>query len=336
VNKKISPTMIGAFVVGAVALVVVAIIVFGSGRLFRQSREFVLYFDGSVNGLRIGAPVKFKGVEIGSVRDIRLQLDKHIEVNKIPVIIEIDLEKLTSRGATSVLAEDREAFHQAIVARGLRGQLLMESLVTGLLYIALDFLPGTPINLVQTSGREYRYPEIPTVPNTLELAQDAVTQIINKLEDIDFKGLVASLSMTVDGISRIANAPELQAALKALEKTVPKIDGALVDIRKLANTMDGSVSRLTESLEQTSAATRHALQGAEQTLKQSDAALQEAAAAMANIRAVSDQDSSTFHEIRKSLREVSEAARSVRLLANYLDRNPAALIFGRPETREEK
>jgi paraquat-inducible protein B len=336
VNKKISPTMIGAFVIGAVALIVIAILVFGSGRLFRQSREFVLYFDNSVNGLRVGAPVKFKGVEVGSVRQILLQLGKDEQVNKIPVIIEIDLDKLTSRGARGDIADDPEAFHKAIVDRGLRGQLQMESLVTGLLYVALDFLPGTPINLVQTSGREYKYPEIPTTPTTLEVAQDAVTRIINKLEEIDIKGLVASLSATVDGMSKITNAPELQAALRSLEKTMPRIDGAVADVRRLATTMDGSVSKLTESLEQTSAVTRQALQGAEATLKQADAALQEATAAMTNVRAISDQDSPTFHEIRKSLREVSEAARSVRLLANYLDRNPTALLFGRPETQEAK
>src|SRR4029453_18820826 len=95
-NKKISPTLIGAFVVGAASLLVVAVIALGSGRLFRQTREFVLYFANSVNGLRVGAPVKFKGVEIGSVKDIRLQLEASQEVNKIPVIIEMVLEKLIS------------------------------------------------------------------------------------------------------------------------------------------------------------------------------------------------------------------------------------------------
>ena len=98
-NKKMSPAVIGAFVLGAVALIVIAILVFGSGRLFRQTKDFVLYFDNSVNGLRIGAPVKIKGVEIGSVKDIRLQLEKNKELNKIPVIIEIDLEKFSFKGS---------------------------------------------------------------------------------------------------------------------------------------------------------------------------------------------------------------------------------------------
>src|SRR6516165_6379361 len=139
-NKKISPTMIGAFVVGALALIVIAILVFGSGRLFRQTREFVLYFDNSVNGLHAGAPVKIKGVEVGSVKDIRLQLERGKEA-KIPVIIEIDLEKFISRGAiiAAQTAMDREALQKAIVDRGLRGQLEMESLVTGLLFVSLDF-----------------------------------------------------------------------------------------------------------------------------------------------------------------------------------------------------
>src|SRR4026207_1228803 len=132
-NKKISPTLIGGFVVGAVALLVIAVIAFGSGRLFRETKEFVLYFDGTVNGLHIGAPVKFKGVEIGSVKNILLQLDSDTTVNKIPVIIEIDRKKLSARGAAGVIAQEREAFHRAVVEQSLRAQLRTESMVTGVL-----------------------------------------------------------------------------------------------------------------------------------------------------------------------------------------------------------
>jgi phospholipid/cholesterol/gamma-HCH transport system substrate-binding protein len=129
-NKKISPAMIGAFVLGAVALIVIAILVFGSGRLFRQTRTFVLYFDSSVNGLRVGAPVKLKGVEIGSVKDIRIQVGQGTGADEIPVIIEIDLKKLTRRGAPAAAEAtvDPEAMQKVIVDRGLRGQLDMESL----------------------------------------------------------------------------------------------------------------------------------------------------------------------------------------------------------------
>src|SRR5262249_15813424 len=131
---------------------------------------------------------------IGSVKDIRLQLEKTTAL-KIPVIIEIDLEKFTSRGATQAAeaAMDRKALQRVIVDRGLRGQLEMESLVTGLLFVALDFFPDTPITLVQQENADNKYPEIPTLPTSLEQAKDAVTQIFNKLEEINFKALIASL-----------------------------------------------------------------------------------------------------------------------------------------------
>jgi paraquat-inducible protein B len=333
-NKKISPAVIGAFVLGAVTLIVIAILIFGSGRLFRQTRDFVLYFDNSVNGLRIGAPVKVKGVPIGSVKDIRLQLERGGTVNKIPVIIEIDLEKLTSRGAAADVAQSREVLNKAIVDRGLRGQLEMESLVTGLLYVALDFFPGSPINLVQHENADNKYPEIPTLPTTLEQAKDALTQIINKLEEIDFKTLIASLESTVDGIKRTVNSPDVEQTLRSLRTTMPKVDEAVVNIRNLAGTMDGNVKTLSADLMQTSGDARLALKQAGDALKQTEETMKRAEAAVNNIETLSDLDSPVNYELVKSLREVSAAARSLRSLTGYLERNPRALIFGKPEPKE--
>ena len=333
-NKKISPAMIGAFVLGAIALIVIAILVFGSGRLFRQTREFVLYFDNSVNGLRVGAPVKFKGVEIGSVKDIRLQLEKGAEVNKIPVIIEIDLKKLTSRGATTAPAVDREAFNEFIVDYGLRGQLEMESLVTGLLFVALDFFPDTPINLVQQANGDYEYPEIPTLPTTLEQARGAVARIINKLEEIDFKELGANLQATLKGVNRTVNSPEVESVLRSLARVMPKVDQAVVNIRNLAGTMDDKVKILADDLQHTSADARLALKQAGDALKQTQETMKRAEAAVANIETLSDLDSPVNYELVKGLRDVSAAARSLRSLTDYLERNPRAPIFGKPNSKE--
>jgi len=334
-NKKISPTVIGAFVLGAVALIVIAILVFGSGRLFRQTRDFVLYFDSSVNGLRIGAPVKIKGVEIGSVKDIRLQLDKNKEP-KIPVIVELDLEKFTARGAAGAAATavDREALNKAIVDRGLRGQLEMESLVTGLLFIALDFFPDTPITLVQSTNGDYKYPEIPTLPTTLEQAKGAATRIMNKLEEIDFKELGANLEATLKGVNRTVNSPEIESALRSLARVMPKVDEAVVNIRNLAVTLNDNSKSLAASLEQTSIDARGSLKEADKALQQATATMKSAEAAVVNIETLTDLDSPVNYELVKGLREVSAAARSLRSLAGYLERNPRALIFGKPESKE--
>jgi paraquat-inducible protein B len=311
------------------------VIAFGSGQLLRKTREFVLYFDGTVNGLHIGAPVKFKGVEIGAVKNILLQLNKDMEVSKIPVIIEIDLKKMTSRGASGAVAEEQEVFQRAIVERGLRGQLQTESLVTGVLYIALDFFPGTPINLVQQPNGDNKYPEIPTIPTEFEQARDAISRIIDKLDEIDFKGVIKSLSETITGVNQLVSSPALKSALQKIDQTVvPKIDETLASLTKLTNDLDGKVSGLSANLEQTSDATRQAMQQAENSLKQADAALKETQAAMTNIRDVTDSESPTFYDLRRTLREVSAAARSLRLLSNSIERNPRALIFGKPENQE--
>ena len=335
-NKKISPAMIGAFVVGALALIVIAILVFGSGRLFRQTRDFVLYFDNSVNGLRIGAPVKIKGVEVGSVKDIRLQLERGKEA-KIPVIIEIDLEKFISRGAiiAAQTAMDREALQKAIVDRGLRGQLEMESLVTGLLFVSLDFFPGTPINLVQSTNGDYKYPEIPTLPTTLEQAKDAVTRIFNKLEDIDFKELGANLQATLKGVNRTVNSPEIESVLRSLAQVMPKVDQAVVNIRNLAGTMDDKVKILADDLQHTSGDARLALKQVGDALKQTEETMKRAEAAVGNIETLSDLDSPVNYELVKGLRDFSSAARSLRALTDYLERNPRAPLFGKPADSKE-
>ncbi|HKA33290.1 MAG TPA: MlaD family protein, partial [Candidatus Binatia bacterium] len=183
-KKKISPTLIGAFVLGGLGLLVAVILILGSGKLFVQSRDFILYFDSSVNGLRVGAPVKFKGVEIGSVKEILLSLSSDMSVQRIPVIVRIEAEKIKKRGGSTAPLTDPEVA-KALIDQGLRGQLQMESLVTGLLYVGLDFFPDTPAHFVQSAQENSRYLEIPTIPSIFEQAQDVVSSIVARLQEID-------------------------------------------------------------------------------------------------------------------------------------------------------
>lgn len=335
-NKKVSPTVIGLFVVGALALLVIAVVAFGSGQLFKHTKEFVLYFDGSVNGLRIAAPVKFKGVEIGAVKNILLQLNKDMEVNKIPVIIEIDLKKMTSRGSSSAVAEEQQVFQRAIADRGLRGQLQTESLVTGVLYVALDFFPGTPINLVQQKDKDNKYPEIPTIPTELEQAKDVVTRVVEKLARIDFDAITKSITTASEGVSELANSPALKATLASLQHTVPELREAIVDFRRLTGTANSRVTTVSDDLHNVSVDLRQTLLGAQGTIQQFTATLKEAQETVITVRASVDPDSATFYELTKTLRELSSAARSIRLLSNSVAGNPQSVIVGYPESRQEK
>jgi|RhiMethySRZTD1v2_1073278.scaffolds.fasta_scaffold234891_2 paraquat-inducible protein B len=334
-KQRVSPTLIGVFVFGALAVLIGGIIVFGSGRFFRPTKEFVLYFDGSVNGLHVGAPVKLKGVDIGSVENILLQLEKGTALNKIPVIVQIDPEKLTSRGIPVTEAFDPSRLAE-FVQRGLRGQLQTESLLTGVLYVGLDLFPGTPINLVQTPGGDYKYQEIPTIETELAQAQDTITRTLRKLQAIDFDAVTTSVTKAGDGVSQLANSPDLKAILHSLQQTTPELRQAIADFRSLTTTANNRVTNVSDDFHNVSVDLRQTLLGAQGTIEQFTATLRDAQNTIITVRANVEPDSAIFYELTKTLRELSSATRSIRLLSNSLGRNPQSVIVGYPEDREEK
>jgi hypothetical protein len=143
--RQPSKTLIGAFVVGAVALAVLGIAAFGSGRLFQKHFTCVMYFSGSITGLSIGSPVEFRGVKIGQVTKIAAVFDPKAVTVHIPVYIEVDPKSLVVLGdedASKVLATNH--FYEPLLEKGLKARLDIESFVTGKLYISMDFHPGPP------------------------------------------------------------------------------------------------------------------------------------------------------------------------------------------------
>jgi len=334
-NQKISPTLIGAFVIGALALLILAVIAFGSGQLFRKTQDFVLYFGGSVNGLRIGAPVKFMGVEIGSVKDIRLETQGTSGVHMIPVIIEIDLKKVIRRGVAREEAMDPNTIRE-FVKQGMRAQLLTESFVTGVLYVGFDWFPDTPLRFVQQPGGHFQYDEIPTVPTGLEEAQSAIVRVVKKLDDIDFKALAGSLTKTSDRFGELASSPALKSILKSLDDDMPELRGAILDFRRLAATATTSVTNVSADLHNVSGDLHQTLTAAQSAIEQIAATMKEVQTTTVSVRATVDPNSPTIYELTKSLREVSGAASSIRMLADSLDSNPQGIILGKPEMQERK
>ena len=318
-NQRVSPGLIGAFVLGALLLAVTAVIVIGSGRYFRRTSPFVLYFPGSVNGLRVGAPVKFRGVEIGSVEDIRLPVQRN-QSDRIAVVIGIEPEKITSLGGSGTILNSPAAYQQAI-DDGLRGQVQMESFVTGLLFVGLEYFPGKAANIVQQPGTsEFRYREIPTEPSSTERAQAAVTKVLGQLAEVDLKGLVDSARVAISDLHQLANSPELKVAVRSVGEVVGQVGRAASSVSRLATGLDSNVSNLTADLRLTNSKAGVMIDQAGRVLQHTDSAF---------------TDSPVLYELTRTLQEVSAAARSVRLLTGYLERNPSAVIFGKPSTKEK-
>jgi paraquat-inducible protein B len=320
-GKRASAKIVGAFILGGIGLVIIAIVVFGSGKWFTESRSYVLFFGGNVNGLRVGAPVKFKGVTVGSVTKILLSLTppppgsaaQAIAQIRIPVIIEIDQQRIISHHGYGGIINNPKMMKE-LIREGLRAQLSMESIVTGLLYVDLDMHPGTPAILV-TNQKNPKYLEIPTLPNALEQAQTFATQVITKLNKIDFSAIIASLNETVDSIKGLVNSPELKSAVASLGRTSDNLNATAASLRALSDNLNRQIGPLSVSLRRTS-------DHASATLAQAQTTLQAIQMTLA-------PGSPIDYQLMHTLQDVADAARSIRQLSDLLQRNPSALVRGR-------
>ncbi len=318
-KEKLNKTLIGAFVIGAIILAVAGIILLGSGELFSQRPRYVMYFEGSVKGLYEGAPVVFRGVRIGSVKNISLHFDPDAASVRIPVLAELDPQTIT--GAQSRSAQQR--YFRQLIDKGLKAQLQMQNVLTGQLVIALDFYPDKPVRLVDT---ESRYPEIPTIPSSLE-------QLTRAIENLPLNELATKLISAVEGIEEAATSPELKETVSSLNLTLADmrslirdvdsqveplsgdLKAALADTRQLVKSIDERMTAMQAEIERTARATESAMSQAEQTF--------------GTIGDVTGGDSSVVYQLSETLREISAAAESVRNLADYLERHPEAIVHGR-------
>lgn len=317
--KRVSPTAIGVFVVASFALVIAALIVVGAGNLFRKPLRFICIFQGDLNGLKVGAPVKFKGVQIGSVSEIRLRLapsDGRIRQEfadvALPIIIDLDESQLIAKGGTGH-AITQPGFED-VVRRGMRAQLKTESFLTGLLYIDLSLHPGAPLNLAMEPGSS-PYREIPTIQTNLEEVQENVTKALAGLEEIDFKGLAVSITNAADSIKNLTNSPQLKATLGSLRDTTANLNKTVISVRMAVDNANEKLDPLVANLQKNS-------DEVNLTLKQTRAAL-------VDLQSTLDPDSPLAVRLNGALEQLTYTTRSIGELTDYLQQNPSSLVRGK-------
>jgi paraquat-inducible protein B len=359
-NGKTSKTTIGAFVLGALALAVAGVVLMGSGKLFKTTRHYVLYFQGSVSGLTVGSPVVFRGVRIGAVSQITLQADPKTLQMTIPVVVEVDTDRFrivpSKDGApapagTPELGKDQHGVLARLIEMGLRAQLQLQSMVTGQLMINLDFMPEAPVRLLGDDSM----PEVPTVPSPF----DELTKTIEKLP---LQEMMDRLVGAISGIERMVNSPETGQLTANLNQTVAEARNLIDDVRTelkplaarmdqtmarygdLAATLDGQVEPLAKDMDQalrTYAELAQTLNtkveaiaaGVARSLDTLDATLKQAERSVTGAGDALGEDSAVMVDLRKTLNELSGAARSIRTWAEYLERHPEALIQGKGDYR---
>jgi len=318
-----NPKLIGAFVVGAAALVVVGIMVFGSGRWFSERPVYVMFFEGSVKGLNVGAPVVWRGVKVGVVKDVSLHFDPATLSMRIPVLVEFDPKTIKKPEGTP----PDKRYYRELIDKGLKAQLQMQSLLTGQLMIDFNLYPDEPIRLYADRFK-MDYPEIPTVPSTIE-------QFAESLAKIDFEKMANDLSATLEGINTIVQSPEILA-------TVRNVNAAVTDLRNLAAKIDRHVDPLAEEIIGTAKETKKLLAELNTTIPPlaadigktaqaaSDAVLQLESALQ---RAIGE-DSSFFYRLNRAIEDLSAMAKSIEIWSDYIQQHPEAMIRGKGTAAE--
>jgi len=263
-------------------------------RLFATKSRYELHFTTSVRGLTPGAPVEFRGIPLGRVVDIALEFDIQAMAFTIPVVVELEPERVAVTGRVPEGLESRDVI-KYLVGKGLRAQLRTASLLTGQQFVALDLFPATPAPKTNRAGK---HPQIPTIPPPLEEITSRLSNLVAKFDRLPLDQIGSDLRDTVQGTKRLANSPAWLDAVGALEKAIQETGLLAADLRARTVPEMGT-----------------ALAQVERTLSAAGSAL--AAEAPLQTRA------------RNALAEIERAARSLRSLTDYLEQHPESLIMGK-------
>lgn len=276
---------------------------------FTSKVRYVLFFEDSVRGLGVGAPVEFRGLRVGSVTDVRLEYDESASTFRIPVVVELEPERIAERG-DAMKHSPRNAF-QALVKKGLRARLQTGSLLTGQLYVDLVMQPSAPLRLANAGRGET---ELPTIRGGgIEQVVAQATGIVAKLDQVDFAAIGNELHGALKGANAIANAPALQSSLTDLA-------ASLASLRGILRALDNRAEPIAANLEQALGSARDALDKAKSTMVLVDGMIA--------------PESPLHHHALRLTQELTVTLRSLRNLVDLLERNPQALIFGKEPVRE--
>ena len=321
-SEKPHTVAIGAFVVGAL-LIGISTVIFALGTGFGKERStVVMVFEGSVKGLTIGAPVALRGVQIGQVTDIELILDA--DTVELIMLVEAELrgENIRRTGTNA------ESLTEELISRGLRAQLNTQSILTGLLYVQLDFHPNSELILADIDSPHL---QIPTIPTELE-------RLTRKLESIDFAKVASDLEATAEGINSFVTSESFQELPTQLQGTLASVTGLSEQLQvQLASTgpkLDLVLDGAATTVDTANTELPKLAELVSSNLEVLEEAIRSFEEGMEGIEQLVDHDSATVYELNRALRDMSQAGRALQQLGRALEERPESLIRGRSGEQE--
>lgn len=322
--SKPKSVAIGAFIVGAIILVFIALLFLSGGQLFSHKERIIMYFSGSVQGLQIGAPIKLKGVVLGEITDIQINFQSDDKNVLTAVTAELALQRINKKG----VKVDRKFFEEAI-NRGLRAQLNYQSFLTGLLYVELDFFPNSPAEIY---GFQTSILELPTVGTGFE-------EIAKSLQELNIKGLVENLEKLSGNIATLVESGAVEQTLGSVKKAADSIDatatGLRTDVNVISQELNKTTKELTVLLKSLNQQAPLIASNMNETLVQVQKSLDQFKSTAQTVDNTFAEDSPLVYQLNRTLKDVSRSATALRNLSDTLEQQPEALLRGKQLLDEE-
>lgn len=319
---KANPKLIGAFVVGGVALILIAIVTFGSFKFFQQRMPVVMYFQDNLMGLDIGAPMVFQGVRVGTVTDVRLVFNTETRHVVIPVTAAIEPEWFVVQGPRDVKGRNIPL----LIKQGLRAQLATQSLLTGKLLVSLDIRPDTPAEL---RGHDKSMAEIPTIPSAMEQLQANVQTLLNKFEKLPLQELTEQLQTLLRDAAQAVSGLDTKTVTAETIHTLRDAQSLFGDLQNRIDILTPPTVSTVKNADQVLTDARKVLADLRPLIADGQRAAESANRLMTNANGVIEPGSPLNRELVRALSELSNAARSIRVLTDDLARNPNSILVGK-------
>jgi len=320
-SQKPNPTTIGLFIVVGVALGITGLLLFSSSKMFTKTRDIVVYFNQSLNGLNVGAPVKYRGVTIGSVKRVMIFWNQATNDYAMPVLVELEEKLIKERVGEPIEVFTDRSMEQRIT-QGMRATLQAESLVTGVLYVEVHIDQNAPPPVFHQLKPIYR--EMPSEPTQIQQLMEnlgsldikaittninaVVTRLDTVLENLRMGDISAGVTNTLASVNKLLASPDITNSLASARATLDQY-------KALGEKINAKLDPLAESI-------TNSLAEANRTLTQ----LQSTAS---NVRGMLRPDAPLQHDLDQLLRQMAGTAESISSLLEFLKQHPNALITGR-------
>lgn len=316
-SKKANPKVVGSFVIGAIALSIIGIMILGGGSFMEDKFECVLFFDESISGLDVGAPVDFQGVRIGTVTEVWMEFDAQNGTAYRPVKMQIEGNRIRhTDGLRPNRDEPDKGMERLVEKRGLRARLASQSMLTGKLKIELGFFPDKPV------VRVGRYPDIwemPTIPSPIRQMTEEVSQL-------PLGEIVKETHRVIQRLADVLDQEETGKVFSNLNETLDRLESVLTRV-------DAKIDPLTQHSSEVLVSTRATLdelRGVLDTMDKNMGPLMSSLTESSDrIKELMDPQSAVGNELVVLIEDIKQTSASLRRFVDYIDQHPEAVLRGK-------